>query len=255
MTFEEKLSRHIAHTGSNLCIGLDPRPNRIDGDVGDFLRRVVGETTEWAAAYKPNIAYFEAMGSDGYRLLENLLEAMPDEVPVILDCKRSDIGETQRYYAKAYFENWQVDAVTLNPFMGFDSIEPFLEYEGRGVYLLALTSNPGASEFLGQQLNGRYVFEWVHEMRDRAVDLPGSVGLVMGLTNLDDEVLGRVNDVPLLIPGLGAQGGDLSRLQGKERHAPLLVNASRGILYGEPDKSFETKAREYVEKIREAFAN
>jgi orotidine-5'-phosphate decarboxylase len=118
--------------------------------IPEFLRRVIGETAEFAAAFKPNIAYFEAMGLRGLEILDQLLGEMPKEVPVILDAKRSDIGETQKYYARSYFENWKVDAVTLNPFLGYDTLEPFLDWEGKGVYLLAVTSNSGSVDFQRQ---------------------------------------------------------------------------------------------------------
>jgi len=163
MRYSERLRQRIQKTGSHLCVGLDPRPG--DGGVDgarDFLKRVIEETTPWAAAFKPNMAYFEAMGIDGIRLLEDLLAGMPNDVPVILDAKRSDIGETQKYYAQGYFGRWNVDAVTLNPFLGFDSIEPFLDWEGKGVYLLAVTSNAGSADFQRQKLvDGRSVFELV----------------------------------------------------------------------------------------------
>ena len=141
MRYRERLQARIDATGSRLCVGLDPRPG--DGGIGavpDFLKQVVEETWQHAAAFKPNIAYFEAMGLRGIEILENLLASMPREVPVILDAKRSDIGETQKYYAHSYFAHWKVDAVTLNPFLGYDSIEPFLNWEGKGIYLLAITT-------------------------------------------------------------------------------------------------------------------
>ena len=129
--------------------------------IPDFLRRVIGETAEYAAAFKPNIAYFEAMGLRGLEILDQLLGEMPKEVPVILDAKRSDIGETQKYYARSYFENWAVDAVTLNPFLGYDTLEPFLDWEGKGVYLLAVTSNPGTVDFQRRDCEGKKLFERV----------------------------------------------------------------------------------------------
>jgi orotidine-5'-phosphate decarboxylase len=252
--YAERLQRRVAESGSHLCVGLDPRVDLIQGDVGDFLRRVVQETAEHAAAFKPNIAYFEAMGSAGFKLLEDLLAEMPSEVPVVLDVKRSDIGETQKHYAKAYFENWDVDAVTLNAYLGFDTIEPFLQYEGKGVYLLGVTSNPGAADMELRQMEGRYAFEHVQDMAGRAEGLPGDVGLVVGLTNISNEVLSRVIDAPLLIPGFGAQGGSLDVLDPSGRQAPLLINSSRGILFAEPEKSFTEKAEAAKLSIEAALA-
>lgn len=252
--YSAKLARRIESLGSCLCVGIDPRPELSGGidAVPEFLRRLVGETAQHAAAYKPNMAYFEAMGIRGIELLEQMLEEMPGEVPVILDAKRSDIGETQKYYAKSYFENWNVDAVTLNPFLGFDSIEPFLDWEGKGIYLLAVTSNAGSADFQRQKLaDGRYVFELVQELGKRACEQGRAtdVGYVVGLTNASAEILERIVDSPLLIPGLGAQGGDLASLQASNRTAPDVVNVSRGISYAETDKSFAQKAREWAEKL------
>ena len=128
MRFTEKLQQRVKSSGSRLCVGLDPRPGEHGASrARDFLLRVIEETAVWAAAFKPNMAYFEAMGIEGIRLLEDLLADMPEDVPVILDAKRSDIGETQKYYAQGYFSGWNVDAVTLNPFLGYDSIEPVLD--------------------------------------------------------------------------------------------------------------------------------
>jgi len=254
MTYSEKLARRIQSVGSRLCVGIDPRPELSGGieAMPEFLKRVVGETAEYAAAFKPNMAYFEAMGLRGIEILEEMLQSMPKEVPVILDAKRSDIGETQKYYAKSYFENWDVDAVTLNPFLGFDSIEPFLDWEGKGIYLLAVTSNAGSSDFQRQKLaDGRFVFELVQELGKRAAEEKRAtdVGYVVGLTNASEEVLDRIVDSPLLIPGLGAQGGDLASLEGRNRTAPDVVNVSRGITYNEMDKSFAEKAKAWAEKL------
>lgn len=243
MTYSQKLKARIQKVGSPLCVGLDPRPERLDGTLQateNHLNKVIEETTELAAAYKPNLAYFEAMGLDGLKMLERILNRIPNDVPTVLDAKRSDIGETQKYYAKAYFEQYGVDSVTLNPFMGFDSIEPFLQYEGKGVYLLALTSNQGSSDFMRQKVNGIPMYLKVTEIGERAQQeqLPTDVGYVMGLTNLGKDEVNAFPDVPMLIPGLGAQGGDLSALtEGKSRSAPNLVNVSRGVLFPEAGKS------------------
>lgn len=252
MTFAERLNQRIAETGSNLCVGIDPRPELVKGDLQEFLLRFVGETEASAAAFKPNIAYFEALGSRGIAILEAVLERIVGRVPVVLDCKRGDIGATQEYYAKAYFENWNVDAVTLSPWMGYDSVEPFLEYPDKGVYLLGVTSNKGAADIERQKLaDGREVFELVTEFARRQ---PDRTGLVVGLTNADDGLLARVPDVPLLLPGLGAQGGDLAALAGQRREAPILVNVSRGVMFGDEKMSFGERAKMYVAKISEVLS-
>jgi len=256
MRYNEKLQKRIVETGSRLCVGLDPRPD-VGGieAVPDFLKRVVEETAEYAAAFKPNMAYFEAMGIRGLEILESLLADMPKEVPVILDAKRSDIGETQKYYAKSYFENWDVDAVTLNPFLGYDTLEPFLDWEGKGIYVLAVTSNAGSADIMRQQVGDRYVFELVQDIavRAKAEGRKTDVGMVVGLTNASTEVLDRVQDFPLLIPGLGAQGGDLENMANAGRTAPDTINVSRGITAKEMEKSFGQKAQEWAAKIAAAY--
>lgn len=257
MSYAERLQQRIEKTGSRLCIGLDPRPG--DGGAGfarNFLKQVIEETSVWAAAYKPNMAYFEAMGIEGIRLLEDLLKEMPEDVPVILDAKRSDIGETQKYYAQGYFSGWNVDAVTLNPFLGYDSIEPFLDFKGKGIYLLAVTSNPGSADFQRQVLaDGRSVFELVTALGERAKaeERATDVGYVVGLTNAAG-VLEKIPDAPLLVPGLGAQGGDLDSLASAGRQAPDVINVSRGILYAADERGFGARARDWAEKISAAYA-
>ncbi len=256
MRYAERLQQRIEKTGSRLCVGLDPRPG--DGGAAtarNFLTKVIAETSEWAAAFKPNMAYFEAMGIEGIRLLEDLLAGVPDEVPVILDAKRSDIGETQKYYAQGYFAGWKVDAVTLNPFLGYDSIEPFLDWVGKGIYLLAVTSNPGSADFQRQRLaDGRSVFELVTALGERAKTegRATDVGYVVGLTNAAD-VLAKIPDAPLLIPGLGAQGGDLAALAAAARTAPDVINVSRGILYAGDDRSFGERAKAWAAQISTAY--
>ena len=254
MRYRERLQARIEATGSRLCVGLDPRPGEggIEA-VPDFLKRVVDETWQHAAAFKPNMAYFEAMGLRGIEILEKLLGEMPSEVPVILDAKRSDIGETQKYYAHSYFAHWKVDAVTLNPFLGYDSIEPFLGWEGKGIYLLAVTSNAGSADFQRQTLaDGRSVFELVTALGERAQGLPTDVGYVVGLTNAAG-VLAKIPDAPLLVPGLGAQGGDLAALAAAARTAPDVINVSRGILYADDGSSYGERAVSWAERISRAY--
>lgn len=258
MKFTEKLQARINATRSALCVGLDPRPQSENlAELEVWLHQVIEETAPYTAAYKPNIAYFEAMGLPGLQMLENLLKDMPKEIPVILDAKRGDIGETQKYYAQAYFERMNVDAVTLNPFMGYDIVEPFLGHEGKAVYLLAVTSNAGSADIERQVLaNGRKVYQLVGDMVERAhaEGAATEVGMVMGLTNANSELLNELPDAPLLIPGLGAQGGDLSALTGGTRVAPPVINVSRGILYRDLDLTLAQRAEKYALQIREALS-
>lgn len=256
MTYAEILQKRIEKTGSALCVGIDPRLDRHESAaaIRFFCEKVIDETAEFAAAFKPNIAYFEALGVIGYEMVENLIGHMKASgVPVILDAKRGDIGTTQEHYAKGYFANWDVDAVTLSPYMGYDSVEPFLQYPGKGVYLLGVTSNLGAVDLQMHELaNGRRVFELVGDMTSHAAATPagdGGIGLVLGLTNVSAEVLAGMPDVPLLIPGLGAQGGDLGMLRGTGRIAPSVINVSRGILYADEHLSYSEKAKNYAHRI------
>lgn len=255
MSWTETLSARIASAGgSRLCVGLDPRPERhAGGDLESWLRQVVDETAPHAACFKPNAAYFEAMGLEGLRTLERLCrEWIPAGIPVIYDAKRGDIGETQKYYAKAAFEGLGAGAITLNPYLGFETLDPFLAYPDRGLYLLGVTSNPGAADLELQPLaGGGRVFERVSAFAERH---PAQVGLVVGLTNAAAGVLESIPDVPLLVPGLGAQGGDLRALTaGGPRSAPIVINVSRGILYDEPGLSFKEKARRYADQIADVL--
>lgn len=247
MTYAELQSQRIASAQSHLCVGLDPRPDLIQGDVEAFVRQVMEETAPYAAAFKPNMAYFEAMGSKGLAMLERILADRPGEVPVILDAKRSDIGETQKYYAKACFDHLGVEAVTLNPFLGYDTLEPFLAYPDKGLFLLTITSNPGSQDVQMQPCGDGHVFEKVQDMAVRAPQ--GSTGMVVGLTNAEPWILEKIADLPLLLPGLGAQGGDLQALAGQGRQAPILVNVSRGLLFAKDDRSFAERAKDYTATI------
>ncbi len=245
MTYRQKLEARIAATGSNLCVGLDVRAE----DAGEGTQRgiidLISQTAPFAAAFKPNAAYFEALGWKGVKMLSEVLKEIPSDIPVVFDVKRGDIGETQGYYAKACFDELGVDAVTLNPFMGSDTLEPFLKYEDKGLYLLAVTSNPGAVEIELQSVGSRQVFELVADMTRKS----DQAGLVVGLTNASGNVLSKIPDVPLLIPGLGAQGGDLAALSGSARKAPLLVNVSRGILSPVEGTTFASRAEHWMKEI------
>ncbi|HSJ01470.1 MAG TPA: orotidine-5'-phosphate decarboxylase [Verrucomicrobium sp.] len=246
MTYLEKLSHRIAVTGSGLCVGLDIRLEKADDAARAFIAEVIEQTAPFAAAFKPNSAYFEALGWEGMKLLQETIALIPKDIPVILDAKRGDIGETQRYYAKACFDVLGADAVTLNPYMGRDTLEPFLDYKDKGIYLLCVTSNAGAADLELQELkDGGQVFELVGKMTSQHPQ----AGLVLGLTNATPKTLALIPDVPLLIPGLGAQGGDMAALRGSARTAPSVVNVSRGILYAEPELTFAQKAEKWARII------
>ena len=249
MTFVEKLNARIAATGSNLCVGLDVRAADASEATKRWIIDVIEQTAPHAAAFKPNAAYFEALGWQGVKMLEEIMAAIPAAIPTVLDVKRGDIGETQGYYAKACFDVLKADSVTLNPYMGRDTLEPFLKYADKGIYLLGVTSNPGAKDIELQKSGERHIYELVADMTKSSAQ----AGLVVGLTNAAPDVLSHIPDVPLLIPGLGAQGGDLAALRGSGRKAPLLINVSRGILYQDEDKPFSERARLWKERIQDAL--
>ena len=249
MTFVDKLNARIAATGSNLCVGLDVRAADASEATKRWIIDVIEQTAPHAAAFKPNAAYFEALGWQGVKMLEEIMAAIPADIPTVLDVKRGDIGETQGYYAKACFDVLKADSVTLNPYMGRDTLEPFLKYADKGIYLLGVTSNPGAKDIELQKSGERHIYELVADMTKSSAQ----AGLVVGLTNAAPDVLSHIPDVPLLIPGLGAQGGDLAALRGSGREAPLLINVSRGILYQDEDKPFSERARLWKERIQDAL--
>ncbi len=205
--------------------------------LGQFLFDVIDATKEFAAAYKPNIAFFEFLGLDGLSLLSELLLYIPKEIPVILDFKRGDIGNTSKKYAEYAFNYLNVDAVTLAPYMGSDSIEPFLEYTDRYAYVLGLTSNPGANDFEKLVLeDGEMVFEKVFKKINDWNVTYGNCGAVVGATR-PEELIGlrdSYGDIGFLIPGVGAQGGDLKSALSthkKNGNGASLINFSRAILY------------------------
>jgi orotidine 5'-phosphate decarboxylase subfamily 2 len=252
MSFLAKLENRINATGSNLCVGLDIRAEKADEATKRFAIRVIEETSAYAAAFKPNAAYFESLGWQGVRMLAQILKSVPKQIPIIYDAKRGDIGETQGYYARAAFEEVGADAITLNPYMGAETLEPFLKYADKGLYLLGVTSNPGAADIELQELtSGGRVFQKVAAMTRASKQ----IGLVVGLTNASGDVMSHMPDVPLLIPGLGAQGGDLATLKGSNRKAPILVNVSRGILYSDPELPLASRAKAWMEKLQHAMAD
>lgn len=253
--FTDKLQARIAAVDSRLCIGLDPRPELIQGPVEDFLMRAIEEGAPHAAAFKPNSAYFEALGPEGFSLLARVMAAIPEDIPTVLDVKRADIPATQEYYARSAYDVFGADAVTLNPYMGFDSLAPFLKRPGKAAYLLAVTSNPGAADLQLKPADGRplyaHVFDWAARA-ERDPELPGALGFVVGLTQGDDALWDAVPDAPLLLPGLGAQGGTLDGLARRPRAAPLLINSSRSILY-HADAPVRERARITKERINDAL--
>jgi orotidine-5'-phosphate decarboxylase len=244
----EKLFQAICRKKSFLCVGLDPNPDRIPAAFGEgvvgmerFCMAMVEATSDVAVAYKPNLAFFEQYGSKGWAALERVAEAIPDDVLLIADAKRGDIGNTATRYARAMFDGLGADAITVAPYMGRDSVEPFTAFSDRWTVLLALTSNPGADDF---EFHGDQPL--FMEVLDKSQSYAGADRLMYVVGATRPEMLGAVrNRVPeafLLVPGVGAQGGTVADVakHGMNDQCGLLVNSSRGILYaGEANSSVE----------------
>ena len=240
-SFREKYEAAAARNDSLLCVGLDPDPARMPPGVSalDFLRGVIEATAGLVCCYKPNAAFFEADGAAGWETLRAVIEAVPADVPVLLDAKRGDIGHTASFYARAVFEGLGADAVTANPYLGADALEPFLAYADRHTFILCRTSNAGAGDLQDAALaDGRALYERVAELAS-TWNTRGNVGLVVGATY--PEQAARIRSLCpgqlLLLPGVGAQSADLEaavRASADARGAGILVNASRDVLYATP---------------------
>jgi orotidine-5'-phosphate decarboxylase len=255
----EKLIQTIRKVKSCLCVGLDTDPARIpeflktDNDpVFTFNKAIIDATKDHCIAYKINTAFYESMGYQGWISLEKTLNHIGNNHFLIADVKRSDIGNTANYYAKAYFKNFAFDAVTLSPYMGADSVLPFLEYSDKWVILLGLTSNEGANDFQLLPYDDGFLFEYVIKKSSHWGN-PGNTMYVAGATR--PELLSKVRKaVPehfLLVPGIGAQGGDIKKTAdaAMNHDGGMIINVSRSILYASNDQKFATlaneKAKEY----------
>ncbi len=237
MTFREKLHAAVRQNHSLLCVGLDPDPARLPvADVLAFHRAIIDATADLVCAYKPNSAFFEALGADGWRLLKQTIEAIPSHIPVILDAKRGDVGNTARAYAQAAFGFFNADAVTVSPYLGHDAVAPFLEWPERAALVLCRTSNPGAPDLQDLLVDGEPLYLRVADLARQWSAPHHNGGLVVGATYPGElaAVRARCPDLPILLPGVGAQGGDLEasvRAGLDARGAGLLVSASRSVLY------------------------
>ncbi len=261
MDFWEKLQKAVNRNNSLLCVGLDPNPVRIpeafrkeENPILAFNLKILESTADLVCAYKPNLAFYLALGSEGVETLRKTIKAIPPEVPVILDAKWGDIGSTAEAYAATAFEFFGADAVTLNPYLGADSFGPFLAYGDRGLFVLCHTSNPGATDFQDRLAEGEPLYLKVAKWATR---LSPRIGLVVGATY--PEAIRSVREVApeawLLLPGVGAQGGDLEAaltagLAGPE--GKVIVNVSRDIIYARDPRQAAAEYRERINCIREA---
>ena len=264
-SFTDRLRRAQAATRSRLCVGLDPDPSRLPRPLRDrptpeavlaFNRAVIAATADLACAYKPNLAFYEALGAGGWRVLEQTVAAVPDERLVIADAKRGDIGNTARRYAEAFYDRVGADAVTVSPYMGSDAIVPFLETEGRCAFVLVATSNPSAPELQDAVVGSETLYRRVARLAAAAAaDRPGEAGFVVGATRPARlaELRAAYPEAPFLVPGVGAQGGEAAAVVEAAGAGPLLVNSSRGILYASDGDDFAEAARHAAETLRDAL--
>jgi len=259
MNFLDKLLTASRQNSSLLCIGLDPDPELIPGvDIFDFNRAIIDATYDLACAYKPNLAFYEALGVDGIQLLVKTLEYIPKHIPVIADGKRGDIGNTARAYAKALFVTFGFDAATVNPYLGFDSVEPFISYQEKGIFILCRTSNPGALDFQNQLSSDGVPLYQLVARKAREWNTRGNIGLVVGATYPEElkSVRQLCPDMPLLIPGIGPQGGDMAsavRYGTNEHGENAIIVAARQVLYAASDKGFARAARTAAEQLRDSI--
>ena len=264
MTVADKLSKAQKTNNSWVCVGLDPvierMPDAVRGAESPFLsfsRAILEATADVVSAYKPNLAFWLAEGVKGLGALHALIASIPGDIPVILDAKFSDIGSTAKAYARAAFEALGADVVTVNPYLGRDGVQPFLEYEERGIFLLARTSNPSAPDLQDHVVKGHPLYEEVAQLAAQwNTELPGACGLVVGATY--PEELARLRkvaaDLPFLIPGIGAQGGSLEAAVARGPTADGLgpvINSSRGIIYASPGSDFAEAARAAAIELRD----
>lgn len=261
MNFLDKLLGASRINNSLVCVGLDPDPDLMPKvSVYEFNHAIIDATSDLVCAYKPNLAFYEALGVEGMEALLKTVEHVPKDISVIADAKRGDIGNTAKAYAKALFETFGFDAATVNPYLGYDSLEPFLLYSDKGILILCRTSNPGAADFqdllLQESPTSSFPLYELVARKAQAWNTRGNIGLVVGATYPGQ--LKRIRqlcpDMPLLIPGIGAQGGDLASavrhgVDANKENA--IISSSRSILYASKGDDFVAAARRGVLALRD----
>jgi orotidine-5'-phosphate decarboxylase len=268
-TFNQQLQSAWASQGSMLCVGFDPDPKRLPASfqgkpegIFEFCREIADATADLVCSFKPQFAYFASQRAEAQ--LEKLIGHLKDKyphIPVILDSKRGDIGSTADHYALEAFERYGADAVTVNPYMGFDTIEPYLKHAGKGVIVLCRTSNPGGSDLQFLNVNsGEPLYLHVAKLASQKWNGSGQISLVVGATFPEEiaKVRAIVGDMPLLIPGIGAQGGDIDATikAGRILNTPgtgMIINSSRAILYASAGSDFAQAARDIAQSTRDAL--
>jgi len=264
-SFSEKLLEIQSKHTSVVSVGLDPDPEKLPGHLRDkytaaeaverFCREIIDTTSEYVCAFKLNLAFFESLGNDGWRILERTVTAIPPDIITIADAKRGDIGNSAKFYAASLFEHLRVDACTVSPYMGYDSVKPFLMYEGTAAFILARTSNPGSLDFQEKECGGAKLYLQVaRRASEWASDMPAEAGLVVGAT--DASALASIRKAcptePFLIPGIGAQGGDIKPVMtvARTNTGSVIVNSSRKILYASSGFDYASAAAREAESLR-----
>lgn len=262
MTFRDKLLTAQRKHFSLVCVGLDTDPGSLPDHLRDsadgvleFNRNIIEATQDLVCAYKPNLAFYEALGSRGWDILRATLAMIPKDVVTVGDAKRGDIGNTAERYAQSLFNELKFDAVTINAYMGFDAVEPFIRSPEHGIFVLALTSNPGSKDFQRLMVGKQPLFEKVVRSCVKW-DTGGNIGLVVGATQAKDlrRVRALAPKMPILIPGIGKQGGDLRssvRFGCDKNGECAVINSSRAILYASKGRDFADAARRETMKLRD----
>ena len=261
----EHLSNCISKKQSCLCVGLDSDIQKIpahlhayEDPLFEFNRQIIEATSPYTVAYKLNIAFYEAMGPKGWESLAKTLEVIPDDILVMADAKRGDIGNTSKLYARTFFETYNFDALTIAPYMGKDSVTPFLEFENKWIFLLALTSNPGAKDFQYHSNSEEALYQRVIRISQQwAPEYPATLGYVVGATKTEQlaDIRKKAPNAWLLVPGVGAQGGDLHTVceLAATSFGGLLINSSRSIIYAGQDQDFAVQAGKAAKHLQEAM--
>jgi orotidine-5'-phosphate decarboxylase len=259
-TFNQRLQNKIKQQRSHLCVGLDIKPealminNASLDDLLDHTKKVISATHDLVAAYKPNLAFFERWGSQGYKWLESTIDIIGSDTLIIGDAKRGDIGSSAEQYALSLFNHFNFDAVTVNPYLGRDGIMPFLQHQGKGIFILCKTSNPSAPEIQDvKDITGPVYIKVVQLVMDLSVE--DNVGLVIGATVPEEIKIVRdlTPNIPFLIPGIGTQGGDFERsLKFGSQNGPVLISVSRSVIYSgdQSEKAIRDTAKNYVDRMR-----
>ena len=268
MRFIDQLNGAWQRNNSLLCVGLDPDIKRFPAELAQqpdaifsFCKAIIDASADLACAFKPQIAYFAALrAEDQLEAICAYLKSTYPHIPIVLDAKRGDIGATAEQYAREAFERYNADAVTLNPYMGFDSIAPYLEWQERGVIILCRTSNPGGSDLQFLQVDGKPLYQHVADLVANHWNKNGQCSLVVGATFPQElaQVRQIVGDMPMLVPGIGAQGGDIAATVQAGKTAKgtgMMINSSRAILYATPigDENFAQAARRVALETRDAI--